>query len=369
MLGVACGPAPIPESPGPEFTITEDDDQVLIASSTLEAAIRKRGYVSGVYRQSFLDKETGFRDAGFELDIADFILEPGSDEAHRDGLDERLTYKFNNLVHGNIPQICTQAKELSPTIIEGRDFGAAKMSFEYYLAAPGRSTGSVWEQTIVFPAGKRYCISSQKIMSKNAADEMFLRIDMPGHVRHERGDTFSEVYLSYAGRIPSSEFFEDFPPHAKFNYRRGRDEAPERFIRAYHLRVGSRSHNLRLDVNRLGGHRFAGRRSVHRRLRLCALLRRLVQVLDTVFVDHQVRPVLAIQFEAGLVVPLDYALKYFAVRKNQDHRRPVLHLLDVVEVLGIGLPGRCAMPFTGRSAVLSIGMPLWGRGLLPQLTQ
>lgn len=243
MLGVACGPAPIPESPSPEFTITEDDDQVLIASSTLEAAIRKRGYVSGVYRQSFLDKETGFRDAGFELDIADFILEPGSDEAHRDGLDERLTYKFNNLVHGNIPkrhiegpQICTQAKELSPTIIEGRDFVAAKMSFEYYLAAPGRSTGSVWEQTIVFPAGKRYFISSQKIMSKNAADEMFLRIDMPGHVRHERGDTFSEVYLSYAGRIPSSEFFEDFPPHAKFNYRRGCDEAPERFIRAYHLR-------------------------------------------------------------------------------------------------------------------------------------
>jgi len=243
VLGVACGPAPIPESPGPEFTITEDDDQVLIASSTLEAAIRKRGYVSGVYRQSFLDKETGFRDAGFELDIADFILEPGSDEAHRDGLDERLTYKFNNLVHGNIPkrhiedpQICTQAKELSPTIIEGRDFVAAKMSFEHYLAAPGRSTGSVREQTIVFPAGKRYFISSQKIMSKNAADKMFLRIDMPGHVRHERGDTFSEVYLSYAGRIPSSEFFEDFPPHAKFNYRRGRDEAPERFIRAYHLR-------------------------------------------------------------------------------------------------------------------------------------
>jgi hypothetical protein len=232
-----------PEGARSEFTLTEDDDQILIASPTLEAGIRKRGYVSGVYRQTFLDKITGFRDAGFGLDIADFILEPGSDIAHRDQLDERLIYDFNNLVHGNIPkrhiegpQICTQAKELSPAVIQGNDFVGVKMSFEYYLAAPGRKSGSQWEQTIVFPAGKRYFISSQKITSKNAADEMFLRIDMPGHVRHKRGDTFSEVYLSYHGRIPSSEFFEDFPPDEKFNYRRGRDEAPLRFIRAYHLR-------------------------------------------------------------------------------------------------------------------------------------
>ncbi len=243
LLTASCGAPAAPDPSQPAFTITENQDQILITSPTLEAAIRKRGYVSGVYRQSFLDKKTGFRDAGFGLDIADFILEPGSDAAHRDQLDERLVYKFDNLVHGNIPkrhvegpQICTQAKELSPAVIQGDDFVAVKMSFEYYLAAPGKNSGSIWEQTIVFPAGKRYFVSSQKITSKNAADEMFLRIDMPGHVRHERGDTFSEVYLSYHGRIPSSEFFDDFPPDAKFNYRRGRDEAPQRFIRAYHLR-------------------------------------------------------------------------------------------------------------------------------------
>ena len=168
-LVAACTPVPESASVEPEFTVTEDADQVLIASSTLEAAIRKRGYVSGVYHQSFLDKKTGFRDAGFGLDIADFILEPGSDESHRDGLDERLTYEFNNLVHGNIPkrhiegpQICTQAKQLSPVIIQGDDFVAAKMSFEYYLAAPGRKAGSLWKQTIVFPAGKRYFISSSE---------------------------------------------------------------------------------------------------------------------------------------------------------------------------------------------------------------
>jgi hypothetical protein len=65
---------------------------------------------------------------------------------------------------------------------------------------------------------------------------MILRIDMPGHVRHNHGDTFSEVYLSYYGRIPSSEFFTDFPPDAKFLYRRGEGKMPQRFIRAYHLR-------------------------------------------------------------------------------------------------------------------------------------
>jgi len=245
LIAGACGSpsAPSSEDSQAAFTVIEDDDQIVVSSSTLEAAIRKRGYVSGVYRQSLLDKKTGFRDAGFGLDIADFILEPGSDAEHRDQLDQKLIYDFGNLFHGNIPkrhiegpQICTQAKELSPTIIQGEDFVAAKMSFEYYLAAPGRNTGSLWEQTIVFPAGKRYFVSSQKITSKNAADEMFLRIDMPGHIRHKRGDTFSQVYLSYYGRIPAAEFFDDFAPDAKFLYRRGRNEEPKRFIRAYHLR-------------------------------------------------------------------------------------------------------------------------------------
>ena len=70
---------------------------------------------------------------------------------------------------------------------------------------------------------------------------MFLRIDMPGHIRHEKGDTFSEVYLSYLNgskgvRIPSKEFFEPFPPDLKFGYRRDTHRTPKHFIRAYHLR-------------------------------------------------------------------------------------------------------------------------------------
>ena len=47
-----------------------------------------------------------------------------------------------------------------------------------------------------------------RIDSVNDSDEMFLRNDTPGCVRHDKGDTFSEMYLSYLGgrgglRIPS----------------------------------------------------------------------------------------------------------------------------------------------------------------------
>ena len=70
---------------------------------------------------------------------------------------------------------------------------------------------------------------------------MFLRLDMPGHIKHKDGDSFSEIYLSYHGRIPSQEFLTNFAPDEKFNYRRDRLEKagqklPERLIRAYRLR-------------------------------------------------------------------------------------------------------------------------------------
>ncbi|HPA17636.1 MAG TPA: hypothetical protein PLU30_07795 [Verrucomicrobiae bacterium] len=230
------------DQPG-EFRITEDADQINIASATLEAAIRKRGYVSGVYRQTLLDKKTGFRDPGFGLDIVDWLMEPGSDETYRNKLPDDLKYVFGNLHHGNIPkrsiegpQICTKAKEVSPLVVRGKDFVAVKTSFRYTLAAPGRKAGSEWGQTVVFPVGKRYFISCDKITSVNDSEGLFLRIDMPGHVRHKRGDTFSEIYLSYLGTLKPDEFFTDFPPDEKFLYRRGESRAPARFIRAYHLR-------------------------------------------------------------------------------------------------------------------------------------
>jgi hypothetical protein len=80
-----------------------------------------------------------------------------------------------------------------------------------------------------------------RIDSVNASDELFLRGDVPGCVRHDKGDTFSEIYLSYLSgpkgvRIPAKEFFEPFPPDLKYGYRRDTHRTPKHFIRAYHLR-------------------------------------------------------------------------------------------------------------------------------------
>ena len=254
------------------YRVTESDERIQIATPHLEAAILKRGYVSGIEGASLLDKKTGFSDAGFGLDIVDWIMEPGSDKQYRDKLADHMIYRVGNLYHGKRPkrmiegpQICTQVKELSPKVIRGHDYVAIKQSYEYELAAPGRETGSRWTQTIVFPIGQRYFISSDRIDAVNASEAMFLRIDMPGHIIHERGNTFSEIYLSYetndflpssiglseyshvkvqreGQRIAASAFFNEFAPDDAFNYRRdttdSRYEAvkPQRFIRAYRLR-------------------------------------------------------------------------------------------------------------------------------------
>jgi hypothetical protein len=226
-----------------EFTVKEKSDEFAVDSSTLEFTIRSKGYVTGVKANSFLDKKTGFRDLGFGLDIVDWIMEPGSDEAYRDQLNPELVYKFGNEYHGKTakrsiegPQICTQAKELQPEVVVKPDFAAVKMQFQYKTAAPGKKTGSTWNQLLVFPAGKRYFLSTDRISAVNSSEAMFLRLDMPGHIKHMHGDTFSEVYLSYRGRVPAKEFETNFAPDEKFNYTRGRDKQPKRFIRAYHIR-------------------------------------------------------------------------------------------------------------------------------------
>ena len=66
-----------------EFQVSEEDERIVISSPTLDAVVRKKGYVTGVAAGSFLDKKIGFRDAGYGLDIVDWIMEPGSDEAYR----------------------------------------------------------------------------------------------------------------------------------------------------------------------------------------------------------------------------------------------------------------------------------------------
>ena len=248
------------------FKVTETSDVITVTGTALDFAVRKKGYVSGIAGGSLLDKKTGFRDPGFGLDIVDFLMESGSDETYRAQVPETLRYDVDNLFHGKVkkrliegPQICTQAKEVSPKVVQGKNFVAVTMGWKYHQAAPGKQAGSEWTQTIVFPEGKRYFISSDKITSANNSDGLFLRIDMPGHLKHKEGDTFSSIYLSYThppppdqppfyvrgrkldvrygGSLPASAFFSNFAPDERFFYRREGREPPKRFIRAYRLRA------------------------------------------------------------------------------------------------------------------------------------
>jgi hypothetical protein len=223
--------------PAAEVKVEQNDDYVQIDTDGLQARIRKKDYVSGVAKGTFLDKKTGAHDLGFGLHIMDFLLAPGWRD---DG------YLRDAKIHGDLPkhyvegpQICTKAKELKPEVTEGKDFVAIRQSFKFTEPGTGYKAGSTWEQTLVFLPGTRYFISSEKITSVNDVDVLFYRIDMPGHIRHKDGDNFEQVYLSYLDKplIPASEFKDDFAPDAKYLYQRKDDSIPKRMIRAYQVKV------------------------------------------------------------------------------------------------------------------------------------
>jgi len=215
--------------------VEESADSVRIDTDALRATVRKKGYVSGVAAGSLLDKKTGARDLGFGLHVMDFLMAPGWAD---DG------YPRDARVHGNLPkhyvegpQICTQAKELPVEVVRGKDFVALRLRYRFTKPAAGLKAGSLWEQTLVFQPGLRYFLSAERVTSVNDVDGLFYRIDMPGHIKHARGDTFEEVYLSYAGKpIPAAEFGRDFGPDEKFLYQRQDGKVPARMIRAYRVR-------------------------------------------------------------------------------------------------------------------------------------
>jgi hypothetical protein len=187
-----------------------------------------------------LTRRQRFNDEGFGLDIVDFTIEPGSDASYRRELNPLLVNDNGLMIDGSHPkriidgpQICTQAKELQPEIIRGTNFVAIRQSFKFYLAAPGRRSGSVWTQLLVFPAGKRYFFSSDRVTTVNFSPCMFLRVDMP---EHHYTNTFTNVYLSYYGEIPARVFSKNFPPDTKYYYLRRPSHIPQYIIRAYRLR-------------------------------------------------------------------------------------------------------------------------------------
>ena len=248
-------------------SVTENDTTIRIETDKLEAAIPKKDrkrWMTGIEQHSFLDKTTGFRESGDGLMVIDWLMESGSDRGYRDQFPEPEADDvsgFNNMVyyygddphpqalfHGSRPkrkiegpQLCHRMKPVQPEVMCGDDFVAVKTTFRYEYAAPGRNAGSLWTQLIVFPKGQRYFLSMDRIDSVNDSDEMFLRRDAPGCVRHQHGETFSEIYLSHLNspdglRIPPSEFEEVFQPERKFGYRRDMHRVPEHFIRGYRLR-------------------------------------------------------------------------------------------------------------------------------------
>jgi hypothetical protein len=215
--------------------VEETADHVQVDTDALQARVRKQGYVSGVAAGSLLDKKTGAVDIGFGLHIMDFLMAPGW---HEDGYPREAKY------HGNLPkhyiegpQICTQAKKVPVEVIRGKDFVALRLRHRFTEAAKGLKPGSQWEQTLVFQNGLRYVLCAEQITSINDVDDLFYRIDMPGHIKHKGGDTFEQVYLSYAEKmIPASAFDSDFAPDEKFLYQRKEGHIPEYMIRAYQVK-------------------------------------------------------------------------------------------------------------------------------------
>src|SRR6516165_8465557 len=115
------------ESP---IKVEQTDAYVQVTTDALQARINKKGYVSGIASGSFLDKKTGAREVGFGLHIMDFLMAPGWRD---DG------YPRDAKVHGNLPkhyvegpQICTQARELKPEVVTGKDFVAITLRYSFH---------------------------------------------------------------------------------------------------------------------------------------------------------------------------------------------------------------------------------------------
>ncbi|MEW6359044.1 MAG: hypothetical protein AB1696_22110 [Planctomycetota bacterium] len=239
--------------PAPYAKVEMKDGSAVIDTDCISAVVCPKGYVSGVKSGTFRDRRTGATDLGHGLDIVDFLMQPGPHP--REGeLPEAQQYNRNTSVHGAIekhyvelPQICTQAKSIPIDIVQSQNFVAVKQHWTWTVATLGYRPGSRWDQTLVFPKGKRFFYSTDVVTSANDADCLILRIDFPGHLKHKQGDTFEEIYLSYHGRIPASEFLADFTPDAKFIYQRPKRGAVESIIRGYKIRGGPWLAGIALD--------------------------------------------------------------------------------------------------------------------------
>src|SRR3954463_8567965 len=203
LLIVLADAGAVRAQPGKEddwVRVTENDRAIKIETDKLEAVIPKRDpkqWMTGIEKGSFLDKATGFREAGDGLMVVDWIMEAGSDAAWADKVFApdgngvgRYTWYENEtdparrsyalMAHGSShrkrmvegPQLCHRMKPVRPEVIRGADFVAVKTTYHFEYAAPGRKPGSNWTQLVVFPRGERYFVLMDKVESVNDSPEM-----------------------------------------------------------------------------------------------------------------------------------------------------------------------------------------------------
>ncbi len=143
-----------------DLKVVDTPDEIQLSLPHLEAAIRKKGYVSGVKANSLLDRRTGFRDIGFGLDIVDWIMERGATRRIAASSTRNLCTSSATRTTGRPPngpskgRKSARRRRCSTRACCGEKTSlAVQQKFNYRTAAPGKNTGSLWEQTLVFPAG------------------------------------------------------------------------------------------------------------------------------------------------------------------------------------------------------------------------
>ena len=213
----------------PWASVDESDLTIRVETDRLEAVIPEdetpANWMTGIEKGSFLDKATGFREIGDGLMVVDWLMEAGSDEEYGDrviapdgeGVGRYSWYEnetdperryYTRMSHGSShrkrmvegPQLCHRMKPVQPEVIQGADFIAVTTTYRFEYAAPRRRAGSRWTQRIVFPRGERFFVLMDRIDSVNDSPEMFLRGDMPGCVRHEKGDSVQRDLPQLPGR-------------------------------------------------------------------------------------------------------------------------------------------------------------------------
>ena len=148
-------------------------------------------------------------------------------------------------VHGNIPkryvegpQICTQARRLTPRVYRGDGFAAIRTRFrlERRLRPPSPGRFRLGADAHL-PRGRAPSSSADRVTTVAESPALFLRVDMPGHIKHRDGMGFDHVYLSYhdPSIIPLTAFVADFAPDERFLYRAASGPCPSGSSAAYQV--------------------------------------------------------------------------------------------------------------------------------------